>query len=99
MIEWEIHGLEFGNCNCAYGCGCQFNALPTHGDCRAVAFFRIDRGHFGKTRLDGLNVALAIKWPGPVHEGRGQMQPIIAAEAGPDQRQALLSIMTGKETD
>lgn len=99
MIEWEIHGLEFGNCNCAYGCGCQFNALPTHGDCRAVAFFRIDRGHFGKTRLDGLNMAFAVKWPGPVHEGRGQMQPIIAAAADPDQRQALLSIMTGKETD
>jgi hypothetical protein len=99
MIEWEIHGLEFGNCNCAYGCGCQFNALPTHGDCRAVAFFRIDRGHFGKTRLDGLNMAFAVKWPGPVHEGRGQMQPIIAAEADPDQRQALLSIMTGRETD
>jgi hypothetical protein len=99
MIEWEIHGLEFGNCNCAYGCGCQFNALPTHGDCRAVAFFRIDRGHFGETRLDRLNMAFAVKWPGPVHEGRGQMQPIIAAEADPDQRQALLSIMTGKETD
>jgi len=99
MIEWEIHGLEFGNCNCAYGCGCQFNALPTHGDCRAVAFFRIDQGQFGKTRLDGLNMALAIKWPGAVHQGRGQMQPIIAAQADSEQRQALLSIMTGKETD
>jgi hypothetical protein len=51
VVEWEIHGLEFGNCNCAYGCGCQFNALPTHGHCRAVAFFRVDEGHFGKTRL------------------------------------------------
>ena len=99
MIEWEIHALEFGNCNCDYGCGCQFNALPTHGDCRAIAFFRIDEGHFGKTRLDGLNMALAVKWPGPVHEGRGHMQPIVAAEADADQRQALLSIMTGKETD
>lgn len=99
MIEWEIHGLEFGNCNCAYGCGCQFNALPTHGHCRAVAFFQVDEGHFGKTRLDGLNMALAAKWPGAVHEGRGHMQPIIAAEADAEQRQALLSILTGKETE
>ncbi len=99
MIEWEIHALEFGNCNCAYACGCQFNALPTHGDCRAIGFFRIDKGYFGKTRLDGLNMACAVKWPGPVHGGRGHMQPIIAAEADADQKHALLSIMTGKETD
>ena len=99
MIDWEIHGLEFGNCNCAYGCGCQFNALPTHGDCRAVTFVRIDHGHFGATSLDGLNMAFAIKWPGPVHQGRGHMQPIFAAEANADQRDAMLSIMTGKETE
>ena len=99
MIEWELHGLEFGNCNCSYACPCQFNALPTYGDCRAVAFFRIDEGHFGNTRLDGLSMAFAIKWPGAVHEGRGHMQPIISSAATADQREALLSIMTGKETD
>lgn len=98
MLQWEIHGLEFGNCNCAYGCGCQFNALPTHCNCQAIGFFRIDRGYFGDVRLDGLNMALACKWPGPIHEGHGEMQPIIAAEANADQRQALLSILTGKET-
>ena len=47
MTEWELHGMEFGNCNCAYGCPCQFNALPTHGYCQAIGFFRIDKGHFG----------------------------------------------------
>ena len=71
MINWEIHGLEFGNCNCSYGCPCQFNALPTHGNCRAVAFFRIDRGRFGDVKLDGLKCGLAAKWPGAVHEGPG----------------------------
>ncbi len=54
MIEWEIHGMEVGNCNCAYGCPCQFNALPTHGHCRAIAFARIDEGYFGGAKLDGL---------------------------------------------
>ncbi|MGA7790694.1 MAG: DUF1326 domain-containing protein, partial [Xanthobacteraceae bacterium] len=29
------------NCNCAYGCPCQFNALPTHGNCEAVAGMQI----------------------------------------------------------
>src|SRR5215471_16511928 len=36
-VEWEIKGTEFANCNCAYGCGCQFNALPDKGFCEAVA--------------------------------------------------------------
>ena len=32
---WFIKGREFVHCNCAYGCPCQFNALPTHGNCQA----------------------------------------------------------------
>lgn len=99
MLEWELHGLEFANCNCDYGCGCQFNALPTHGHCRAIGFFGVDKGHFGSTRLDGLNMALAAIWPGPVHQGHGELQPIIDVRADADQRHALLSIMTGKETE
>ena len=36
-VKWTIKAREFVNCNCAYGCPCQFNALPTHGNCEAVA--------------------------------------------------------------
>ena len=98
MTEWEVHGMEFGNCNCGYACPCQFSALPTHGHCRAVGFFRIDRGQFGGATLDGLNMAMAVIWPGPVHEGGGVMQPIIDARANDAQREGLLSILTGRET-
>jgi hypothetical protein len=99
MIEWEIHGMEFGHCNCAYGCPCQFNALPTHGHCRAIAFAQVDHGFFGNTRLDGLKMAFTAIWPGPVHEGKGSYQPILDKRANAEQRAALLSILTGKETD
>ena len=51
---FNIHGVEYGNCNCAYGCPCQFNALPTHGDCRFLLFSRIDSGAYGDTSLDGV---------------------------------------------
>ena len=97
MTDWELHGMEFGNCNCDYACPCQFNSLPTHGHCRAVGFFRIDRGHFGSARLDGLNMAMAVSWPGPVHEGGGTMQPILDVRADTAQRDALLSILTGRD--
>lgn len=99
MTDWEIHGKEFGNCNCGYSCPCQFNDLPTHGYCETVGFFKIDSGNFGDARLDGLKMAMIVQWPGPVHEGKGVMQPILDHNADDDQKNALLSIMTGKETD
>lgn len=99
MTEWEPHGIEFGNCNCSYGCPCQFNALPTYGHCRALGFFRIDKGYFSRAKLDGLNMASATRWPGAVHEGRGIMQSIIDGWADEEQRTALLSIVTGKDTE
>ena len=33
-IDWQIEGIEFGNCNCDYSCLCQFEAKPTHRQCR-----------------------------------------------------------------
>ena len=51
--DWMIRGPEIGSCNCAYGCPCQFNALPTDGTCRAAVGIQIDKGHYGKVKLDG----------------------------------------------
>jgi hypothetical protein len=72
MVTWEIEGREFGSCNCNYGCPCQFNALPTHGHCRALAVFDIEQGFHGSTRLNGLRAAGIFRWPGPIHEGEGE---------------------------
>ena len=98
-IDWQIKGKEFANCNCSYGCPCQFNALPTHGFCCAVAGFQIERGRFGDVKLDGLRAAGLYRWPGPVHEGNGTMQLIVDKSADARQREALLKIMNGQETE
>jgi len=57
MTPWEIKAREFGNCNCSYGCPCQFNDLPTHGNCEASVGFQIDEGHHGDVKLDGVRMA------------------------------------------
>lgn len=98
-VEWEIKAHEFANCNCAYGCPCQFNALPTQGHCRAVSAFAIDEGYFGDVRLDGLRAVYMGKWPGPVHEGGGTCQAIIDQRANEAQRTALGKILYGQETE
>lgn len=97
-VQWEIQAREFANCNCSYGCPCQFNALPTQGYCEAVVGCEIDRGSYGSVKLDGLRAAGVYAWPGPVHEGNGRMQLIVDERAKPEQREALLKIMTGQDT-
>jgi hypothetical protein len=42
-VDWRIKGPQLSTCNCQVGCPCQFNALPTHGDCRAAVAMRIDQ--------------------------------------------------------
>jgi hypothetical protein len=97
--KWTIKGRTFTNCNCAYGCPCQFNALPTHGNCHAVVAVAIDEGHHGEVRLDGLKFATVVTWPGPIHEGKGEVVPIVDRKAAPEQREALLRIMGGEDTE
>ena len=98
-VDWSIKGPEYGNCNCDWGCPCQFNAMPTDGTCRAVLGMRIDEGHFGATRLDGLRWAGTFTWPGAVHEGNGTQQFVIDERADEAQRKALVEILHGRETD
>jgi hypothetical protein len=98
-IEWRVRADEFGSCNCSYGCPCQFNALPTHGSCEGVFGFRIREGHFGDLRLDGLTAAVLLKWPGAIHEGNGTMQVVVDERADVRQRDALVKIMSGEETE
>lgn len=99
MTPWEIQAKEFANCNCAYGCPCQFNALPTYGSCEATVAIEIERGHYGDLKLDGLRMGGIFQWPGPVHEGRGKCQPFVDERADAKQREALLKIMSGQDTD
>jgi len=98
MTEWFVKAREFSNCNCSYGCPCQFNALPTHGNCMASIAYQIDEGRFGDVKLDGLRAVATYKWPGAVHQGNGTMQLIIDERADGKQRDALLRVMSGKET-
>lgn len=97
-VRWSIKGREFQHCNCDYGCPCQFNARPTHGDCRALIGIEIQQGHHGETPLDGLNVVALATWPGPIHEGKGEILAIVDERATAEQREALLRILSGEDT-
>lgn len=98
-VDWRLSGPEITNCNCDWGCPCQFNALPTRGDCRAVAAMRIDAGHFGDVDLGGLKWAAMFAWPEAIHFGHGEAFIVIDENADEAQRNALLTILSGQETE
>jgi hypothetical protein len=99
QVDWMIRGPWLTTCNCVVGCPCQFNAAPSHGHCRAAVGCEIEEGYFGSVRLDGVKFAGLFAWPGAIHFGGGEAQPIIDSGASPEQRAAILTIMKGDETE
>lgn len=99
FTEWSVQGVEFINCNCAWGCPCQFNSLPTYGDCRALGFGQIEQGRYGDISLDGLRWGVLLAWPKAIHLGNGTMQAIVDERADARQRAALEAIIHGRDTD
>lgn len=96
--QWMIRGTQFSNCNCAFGCPCQFNAKSTYGTCEAVGSVMVEEGYFNDISLDGHCFVMLCKWPGEVAEGNGQQQIIIDQRADPSQREALRKIAHGEST-
>jgi hypothetical protein len=99
FVEWTMEGTEFANCNCSWGYPCQFNGMPTNGDCRAFAFMQIDSGNFGDVPLAGLRWGILAAWPSAIHLGNGTFVTVIDERADAKQRQAIEAISHGKETD
>ncbi len=98
-IDWHIKGKQFGNCNCNYGCPCQFNAPPTDNYCHGIGAFLIEEGFFGDTDLAGVKAVSMMKFPGPIHDGDGEMQIILDSNSTLIQQNAIQSIIYGKETE
>ena len=95
-IKWLIEADYFQACNCDYGCPCEFEAPPTHGNCEGLGAWKIKKGHYGKVSLNGLGFAFAAYWPEALHKGNGTAMLFFDEKARPEQRQALLEIAGGK---
>lgn len=93
--NWHMAGPNISTCNCDWGCPCQFNALPTHGDCRAAVGMLIKDGYYEDVSLVGLKWVALFAWPKAVHLGDGECMPIVDINANEAQRNALLQILSG----
>jgi hypothetical protein len=98
---WSLRGEYFENCNCTVVCPCLLSpvapltSLPTEGACEVAFAFHLDEGTFGDTPLDGLNVAMIARTPGPMIEGNWAVALYVDERADERQQEALQAIFAG----
>src|SRR5262245_17530611 len=72
--QWAVNATAIEACSCPMFCQCYFNTQPaahagsTHF-CRANLAYRINKGHFGKTSLDGAKFWVATDLGGDFSKG------------------------------
>jgi hypothetical protein len=102
MRDWSFNATIIEACSCPMFCQCYFNTKPAahshHGKtehfCRANFGYRVNKGHYGEVKLDGVEFWLA----GDLGEDFSQMQASwIEATFEPSttkaQREALAAIL------
>ena len=90
----KLHHIEC--CNCSHGCNCQFSGMTDNGPCEFMFGFQVIEGSYGNVSLDGVKFVVGGKYPGPIHEGNGDVVVFIDEKASPAQVDAIAGILTGQ---
>jgi hypothetical protein len=101
QTRWQLAGDYFENCNCKVVCPCLLStnqpltSRPTEGACEVAFAFHINSGSYDNVTLDGLNVAMIARTPGPMAEGNWSVALYLDERANEQQRQVLAAIFSG----
>jgi hypothetical protein len=81
-------------------CPCEFAQTPTFGECDGILAYHINKGNYGETTLDGLNILGLGGFKGNIWAGDGTTKIDLGfffdEKADEKQREALNMIFTGK---
>ena len=100
-VSWRIAGSYLEACNCEAICPCRridgrAGGRSTEGICMGALSWGIESGRFGEVVLDGLNVALVLRYDDD-EEGSPWTFALYLDERGDEvQREALQSIFLGR---
>lgn len=94
-MAWQIRAKYYEACNCEFGCPCNMSGFPSHGKCEGSVAFEVIDGQRDGVDLAGLKVAAAVKWPGAIHEGNGNMAVFI--DGTEVQRDAIIPVLMAQD--
>lgn len=95
---WKVSGQYYETCSCDFVCPClpgRMAVRPSKGSCTFAMAFRIDRGHFGATALDGLGFVVLARTPEAMDKGNWTLGIVADERASAEQRDAITSIASG----
>jgi len=97
--DWSLNATIIEACSCPMFCQCYFNTKPAdhhdHGGmaehfCRANFVYKVNKGQFGKVKLDGVKFWLAADLGGDFSSGNADWAEVtFEPSATKDQRDAL----------
>jgi len=102
--DWHMNATVIEACSCPMFCQCYFNAEPAghheHGGagpqhfCRANNAYKVNKGHFGSTSLDGAKFWIATDLGGDFSKGMMEWAVVYFDKAtSPAQRDGLKEII------
>jgi hypothetical protein len=100
-MRWRLSGSYFESCNCDAICPCRrINGVPggrsTYGECLGLLSWQIERGHADGVSLDGLAVALALRYHDDEPGSPWTFVLYVDERADDAQRAALAAVYTGR---
>jgi len=96
-MPWRMKGQYLKNCSCYAFCTCDAYGDPSpERFCEGVIAWNIEESNFDDVSLNGLKLAAAFHFPGPLYEGNGQVEAFIDETANEPQRDALGKILGGQ---
>ena len=104
--DWALNATIIEACSCPMFCQCYFNTKPAahaghdHNGamadhyCRANFAYKVNKGHYGNVKLDGMKFWLAADLGGDFSQGQGDwVEATFEPSATKEQRQALAVIL------
>lgn len=95
---WSVAGQYYETCSCDFVCPCvltQLTAKPSKGSCTFAMSFKIERGAFGATPLDGLGFIVVGFTPAEMGKGNWSAGVIVDERASAEQRDAIVAVASG----
>lgn len=102
--DWSMNATAIEACSCPMFCQCYFNSTPAahheHGGeskhfCRANLAYKVNRGHYGAVKLDGVKFWLANDLGGDFSKGQMDWAVLTFDKAmTKEQREAVQVIMS-----
>ena len=96
---WSIEGEYMEACSCNFLCPCitkNATTPATEDFCKVAMTFAITAGHFGATRLDGVNFVVVAQSKAIMSAGDWIMGIIVDSQATAAQVNAIAEICSGK---